>query len=134
MATPITIVDGTSEFEAAVVNKFIASDGSKVNVKNYHASIRHVDGDFEVNAGIDSSGIVTADLFFNTGTDLLEITISGFVNPPTVLVSSAVGSTYFVKASASSNTLVTVGFYSAMATLVGTPDDFMSCSIIIQGY
>lgn len=130
--SPLVIIDGTSNYNAATFNKFLASDGTKTGVKNYHFFVYYDGADFVVDAVTDSSGVVDADLTFTGG--YLEIVLSGFTEPPQILVSpDATDSSYFTKAKPVSNVLARIGFYSARTTRVTTADTDMRCSVIIQG-
>ena len=138
MATPATMVDGTTPLNAANLNKYLASDGTKIQVKVYHARIRYNGSSFVVESANDSAGIVTANLTFVGGSTTLEIAISGFTNPPSVQVTpNLINTAYNVKAKGTSNVKVEVGFYAianGARITTGTGDTNMDFHILIIGF
>lgn len=135
MANPPVATDDDTDVDAANCNRWIAGPVGKINVKVIYARVQYDGADFVVASSSDSAEIETADLTFNTGSDALEVVVSGFINPPVVIATPTLAnSNYFVKARAVSNVLVEVGFYSALTTRVGTEDTSMDCQLIIIGF
>lgn len=137
MATPKTITDGTTPFDEANLNKFLSSDGSKVQVKVYHAHIRYNGASWIVDSAEDAAGLVSGDLAWST--DHLVITLSGFTNVPIAMVcavSTATTPPNTPMVDAISNTQINVYFFDGQNppvadTTQGTDMDF---NIIIIGF
>ena len=112
MSTPITIIDGTTPFDAASVNKFISSDGLAVSVKMFHARIFFDAVNLVVSSAIDSAGILTADTAFVGGTTTVNITLAGYTNPPVVLCTPFGDASYTTKPTAVTNVLASINFFN----------------------
>jgi hypothetical protein len=139
MATPKFVVAGTTAFKEVNMNRALISDGTKVQVKVYHAHIRYNGASWEVVAATtdDNAGIVTGDLAFDDASDTLRITLSGFVNPPIgVGTPHNVDAAYNIKMGANSNVRMDVKFYaiSGGALITTNSDTNMDFNIIIIGY
>jgi len=138
MATPAIVTDGVTPFDAASMNKFVSGDGTKVQIKVAYATIKYSAGNLVVDSDYDSCGIVTGDLSYNAGTDLLEITLGGFVNSPQIQVTKTVGDTnYFVASDCGSNILAHVEFLDVDTgdkIVGGSPDANMNFNVFIIGY
>lgn len=135
MATPVMVTDGVDDFEAAVANKAIQSDGTKTTVKMYHARINWDGANPQVVGAVDSSGVVTGDLTFDGGPTEFTITIAGFTNPPVVTMSPSTTGAYNVKLSLQSNVLLRVAFFDAAGAQIatGVGDNNMDFNIMIIG-
>ena len=137
MATPAVFVDGTTDLEAANLNKFVSAGGTKIQVKMYYARITYNGSNFVVSSDADSAGIVTGDLTYDGTSDNLRITIAGFTNRPVVMVSPVLGATNLeVKAYAQSTTRVDVEFYAVSdgTKVTGGAVTTMDFHIIIIGF
>lgn len=139
MATPKTFTAGVTPVSAAYLNKYISGNGTKVEIKTLYATIIYSAGNIVVDSSSDSCGIVTGDLNYNAGTDVLEITISGFVNRPQVqLTRISSGTNYLPAYLPVDNTEVDVEFYDpADLTSKATPgavDAHMNFTLFIIGY
>lgn len=95
MATPEVTVDGTTEYEAANMNKYISAGGTKLNVAVRYARIRSNGVSLEVSTATDNAILVMGDLTFNAGTDSIDITLSGLTNPPLIIPVPATPTAYF---------------------------------------
>jgi len=137
MATPKYVTAGVSGWAEAIANRAIMSDGTKIQVKAYHAHIRFDGADFIVDSVDDSAGIVTGDLTFDDATDTLRITLAGFTNLPIGMVSAHnVDVAYSPKAGANSATRMDVKFYDidTGALILTNSDTSMDFNIIIIGF
>ncbi len=138
MSTPKIVEDGTTAFEEASMNKFIAGDGIKVQIKVNYATVVEATGTLIVSPDYDSCEMVTGDFFYNTGSDTLEVTISGFVNPPHIQVSRVLGaSNYDVAGSAIDNETLNIEFYDTTTGLKAEPgaiNSNMNFHIFLIGY
>lgn len=134
MATPAVVQDGLTDFEAAVLNKFLSS---KLQTKCYHGRILYNGTDFEVSTLADSHGVVDGDLSYNVGTDSVEITLAGFTNPPVIIPVKTLGATrYNVAGHAVSNTLAIVEFYAPIdgTKITGGADTNMDFQFFLLGF
>jgi hypothetical protein len=115
MATPKFVTAGTTPFKEADMNKALQVDGTKIQVKTYYGRIRYNGATWEVVAAAtaDNAGIVTGDLAWST--DHLNITVSGFTNPPrAILTPVSTGTTPArapMQSAASTNVQVQVYFF-----------------------
>lgn len=139
MATPRTVIDDSTPFDAAHMNKFISGDGAKVEIKMLYADIVYSGGVLVVDSGVDSCGIVSGDLTYNVASDTLRVTVAGFVNKPHVQTSRKLGSTNFnVAGKAFSNTRVDVEFYDqadpGTKETPGGETSAMNFMLLIMGY
>jgi hypothetical protein len=135
MATPKIVVDGSSAWEEAVANKFIASGGGKLQVKALHARVQYSGSAWQVVSSTDSAEIASGDLAWNGTNKELEITLSGYDNPPVVLATpAAIDAAYTVKAHASSATKAVVRFYNIdTGAKIATEDANMDCNVLVIG-
>lgn len=139
MATPVVATDGVDLVEAAVANKYLAGPGgSKIEVKTHWASIVESGAAFTVDSGVDSGGIETADCAFNGTNTSLEITISGFVNAPSVQVSRLNGGAGYVPYIASrTNVLIDIRFADPTTgadIVTGVIDSNMAVEVFVIGF
>lgn len=137
MATPKFVIAGTTGYSEANMNKALMSDGTKIQVKAYHAHIRFDGANFIVDSADDSAGIVSGDLTFDITADELRITLAGFTNLPIAMVSPHNGNAFYnVKAGANSATRMDVRFYAIAdgAHILSNEDTNMDFNIIIIGF
>ncbi len=139
MSTPKFVTAGTTAYTEANMNKAIQSDGSKIQVKAYHAHIRYNGASWEVVTATtdDNAGVVTGDLAFDDASDTLRITLAGFTNPPIGLPSAHnIDTAYNPRAGANSNVRLDVKFYaiSGGALITTNSDTNMDFNIIIIGF
>ena len=137
MATPATIVDGTTVFNAANANKFISSDGTAIQVKMWHARIRFDGVNTVVEPTFDSAGFTTAGLTFQSGPTEVDATLSGFTNPPIITVTPQGSTAYTVKLIAVTNVLATFGFFdinTGAKIATGTEDSNMDFHVQAIGF
>lgn len=137
MATPATMTAGVTQLSAANLNKYISGDGTKTQIKMWYATVIF-NATLQVDSTQASSGLTTGALSYNGGTNKLEITLSGFTNPPVVIVNRlSLGSNYIPAALPVSNTRVDIEFYTvanlATKATPGAADTNMDFSIIIIG-
>jgi hypothetical protein len=135
MATPAVVTDGSTAFEAAAMNKFIAAgNADKIQVKLWYGRVRYTGSAWEVSSSYDSAGLTTGALAWST--NQLQITLANFTNVPCILATpEAVDSNLNVKAHCSSNTLAVVRFYAvADGALVSTQATTMEVNVLIIGY
>lgn len=135
MATPKFVTDASTAYTEANMNRGLMSDGTKIQVKVYHAHILYNGASWEVVAADDSSGIVTGDLAWST--DHLVITVSGFTNPPIPVVSGVSTTTTpaeMPQADIASNTAIHVFFFDDAHANVSTEGTTMDFTIILIGF
>ena len=136
MATPVTTVDGTTVYNAANMNKYLTSDGTKTTVKVWHARVRYNGVSLVVESTVDSAGITSGALAFNAGTTAIEITLSGFTNPPVAVLTPTTATAYTVKPTGMSNVLATIQFFdidTGAQIVTGALDTDMDFQIMIIG-
>jgi hypothetical protein len=129
------MTDGTTSLNEANMNKALMSDGTKIQVKVYHAHIRYNGASWEVVAADDSAGIVTGDLAWST--NHLNITLSGFTNPPIAVVSpNSTGTTAALipAVDVTSNVQMQVYFFDYAGTVDTTQATDMDFTIILMGF
>ena len=139
MATPKFVEAGTTAYKEANMNRALMSDGSKIQVKVYHAHIRYTGAVWEVVTATtdDNAGIVSGDLVFDDASDTLRITLAGFTNPPICIPSAHnIDTAYNPKAGANSNVRMDVKFYaiSGGALITTNSDTNMDFNLIIIGF
>jgi len=139
MATPKGIVAGSSAFSEAVMNRFILGDGTKIQIKIWYATVVYSGGTLILQAGADVCGFVAGDFSYNAGTDILEVTLSGFTNIPFVGVERlSAGTNYIPQYKVFTNTQAQIEFYDPadLTTKVtpGAPDANMNFTIFVIGY
>lgn len=136
MATPKVVTDGTTVWEEAELNKFLSSDGTKIQVKTYHGRIRYNGASLEISGSIDSAGMVSANLAFNAGATAIELTIAGFTNAPAIQTTKSLLTSYETVPSTVTNTLITFQFLdNAGAQIVtGAEDTNMDFHVFIIGF
>jgi hypothetical protein len=135
VATPKVVTDGTTEFEEAAINKFIAAgEANKVQVKVWYGRVRYTGSAWEVSSSFDSAGLTTGALAWST--NQLQMTLSGFSNVPIILATpEAVDTNLNVKAHCSSSTLAVVRFYAvADGALVSTQATTMEFNVLLIGF
>lgn len=136
MATPKIVEDAVTSLGEASLNKFIAGDGTKVQVKMLYASVVY-SGTLVVSSTNDKCGMVTGDLFYNTGTHRVEVTLAGFTNPPHVQVTRLADvDNYDVAPLIVDNTQVDIVFYDPEDGSLLSPSDVdghMNFNILVIG-
>lgn len=136
MATPAFVTDGSTEFNGANMNKAIISDGTKTQVKMWHARVRYNGAQLVVESSVDSGGLVTADLTFNGGNTQVEMTLAGWTNPPVVVVTPFGDTAYTTKITSISNVQAIARFYdidTGAQIVTGVLDSNMDFNVIIMG-
>lgn len=112
MATPIVIVDSTTEVNAAAANLFMLADGTTLNVKQWWGRVRYNGSALVVEPTIShASDLDTGSLSFDSGNTEVDITLSGFTNPPSIQLTAHGATAYYPKVLALTNVLLTVGFF-----------------------
>lgn len=138
MATPKIVNDGVTPFNEDNMNLFIAGNGVKVQIKVNYAVILESGAAPIVSPSNDSCGIVTGDLTYDGGPDVLEIAIAGYTNPPVVIATPLVGAnTYNVKAHAISNAEINVWFFdinTGAQIATGSYESDMKFNLLVIGY
>jgi len=135
MDNPI-VTDGSTEFKAAELNKFVAGNGSKLGIMLQYARIAYTGAAWEVVAGTDSCDIASGDLTWNATPDELEITLAGYSNVPVVIATPvATGNTIhpILKAHAASKTQAVVRFYDEANTQITVEDTDMAFNLMVIG-
>lgn len=131
MATPEVIVDATTPLDAANLNKFVSAEG-KLSVKVWYAHVRYTGTIWEVDASVDSAGLVSGSLAWDT--DHVELTLTGFTTGPLPQVTpGAVGAYPDHKAVVESNTIVSIYFYDASDTPITTEAAAMDAHVLLIG-
>lgn len=139
MATPKIITAGVTPLSEANLNKFIAGNGTKVQIKVLYANVIYSGGNLVVDSGSDSCGIATGDLSYDTGGDFLKITVSGFTNIPHVQLTRHSASANYIPAYlVNTNTQLRVEFYDPTDLSVkktpGAVDTHMNFNIFVIGF
>ncbi len=133
MATPKIITDGTTELKEAELNKFVAADDAKVQCKMNWAHVRYNGTAWEVVSGEDKAGIASLDLSWDGVGTALDITLSGFSNPPIAVVCPASASAVIPKVKAVLANKLTVEFYDFTGAEVTTEGTTMDFNVILIG-
>ena len=111
MATPIVIVDGSTTVSAATANLFLLADGTTLNVKSWWGRVRYNGSALVVESTVSSAAdLTTGGLAFDAGNTEVDITLSGFNNPPSVQLTAQGITAYEPVILALTNVLLTVGF------------------------
>lgn len=137
MASPKLITDASSAFEESVVNRALMSDGTKVEVKVWHARIRYNGSDTVVESSVDSAGFTSAAVVFNSGDTTFDITISGFTNIPVASLTRVGISSYEPVLTSATNVLLKAAFTDTSdgsQIVTGTEDTDMHFDIILIGF
>ena len=132
MATPAYTINGTSDVSAATLNRAVISDGTKTDVKSWHARIRYNGSSNVVESSIDSAGFTTGAVAFDATDTEFDITLSGFTNPPVILLTSFGATAYEVKVIGVTNVLANIGFFdidTGAKIATGTEDTDMDLMI-----
>lgn len=138
MATPVGITDGQAAdaYQASVINRFVLSDGTKTEIKMWHARVRYNGSALVVEAAIDSAGITTGGLAFDAGNTEVDITLSGFTNPPVAVLTPYLIAAYYPKILVTTNVLLTVAFVNistGVKIATGVLDANMDFNVILIG-
>lgn len=137
MASPKLVTDGVSEWEEAVANRALMSDGTKIEVKVWHGRLYYSGADTIVHASVDFAGVTSAAVVFNAGDTTFDITLSGFTNPPAIILTKSTPSAYEPHLfTTPTNVLARVGFSNidtGAAIATGTEDADMDFNILIIG-
>ena len=131
MATPEVIEDGVTPLDAANLNKFVSAEG-KLNVKVWYAHIRYTGTIWEVDATVDSAGLVSGSLAWDT--DHVELTLTGFTAaPPPQVTPGAAGAYPIIRAIVESTTTVSIYFYDASDALQNVESAAMDAHVFLIG-
>lgn len=136
MATPVTTVDGTTVFNAANMNKYLTSDGTKTTIKVWHGRIRYNGASLVVESTVDFAGVTSGALAFNGGSTSIDITLSGFTNPPVVQCTPTNLTSYPTRPTTVTNVLCTLQFLdvgTGAQIVTGVLDTDMDFQITIIG-
>jgi len=136
MATPKIVTDGVDEFEEAVVNKYVSSDGTALQVKIWHGNIHYTGSATQLKTGVSAAGLTNGGIAFDGGDTAVDITLSGFTNPPVVVANAFGATSYYPKAIVVTNVLATIAFYdidTGAAIVTGIEDTDMDFNIMIIG-
>jgi hypothetical protein len=133
MATPKVVTDGVTPFAEGHMNKFLAADAGKLQVKVNYARVRYTGSVWEVVTSVDSCALVSANLAF--ASSILTVALTGYTVAPLALVSPSVGAgVYIPKALAASASAVQISFYDiATGALISAVSANMDCQVLTIG-
>lgn len=134
MATPIVTTDGTSDLNAALLNRYLAAGGTKTQVKALWARIRYTGAAWEVPSTTDSAELVAGNLTWDAGNNRLNVALSGFTVIPVVLAVPFLGdSIFWPKVSGASTTQAQIAWYNDAGTRQTVQSSNMDVYVIMLG-
>lgn len=140
MATPATFTANVTPLSAANLNKAIAGDGTKVQIKVWYGVVVYNGSSaLVISSDHDACGLQSSLVNYDNSTHQVTLSIAGFVNPPVVLLNRLSRTTGYIPAQAAgSNTEIIIEYYDPSdLTVLKTASSAnvdMAFSVLLIGY